>query len=300
MTARIIAFVVSIVLMTSAGADEYSFEVAGFVNQEDTDTTITGNGDSVTLDSGADAVSLAGAWYYAGLSDDNGPWADASFVSRASSVFVAIDGVNETTSIAFSDPLLGTDVDIDVDTTTIGLGIQHIWADSGWFGIASIAQLEIESGTSADGDATQLLVGGGRYIGETTTLQLLVTDVDDENVGSTNIEAALRHVGRLNAIWQWGTVLRYGVSDASGDLVADQTSYGAVLNLYPTNRLALTTSLQFVDSDDDVDEREVGVAVSWFATRNIELLFRYASLRIDLPQDALNGNSVEAGINVRF
>ena len=300
MTARMIAFVVSIVLVTSAGADEYSFEVLGLVSQQDTDTTITGNGGSVTLDAEADTVGLAGAWYYAGLSDDNGPWADAPFISRASSVFVTVDGVEETTSIAFSDPLLGTDVDIDVDTTTIGLGIQHIWADSGWFGIASIGQLEIDSGTSADGDATLLLVGGGRYIGETTALQLLVTDVDDENFGSTNIEAALQHIGRLSTIWQWGTELRYGVSDASGDLVADQTSYGAGLILYPNNRLALTTSLQFVDSDDDVDEREVGVAVSWFATRNVELLFSYASLEIDLPQDALDGDSVEAGINVRF
>ena len=172
-----------------AAAENFDFEIGVTYNrtQLDAEQTITTNVGSIfnSNDIDTDAWSLFGSWYFAGLSDDNGPRARAAFVDRASMLGVSyarVD-VSASASLVSSDPAIPSfEGSFNSDGDAYALDVRYVWRDSGWFANGGVAQTDTTIGgfVASSVDSTVWRVGVGKYLFDTTTLALDVSQADDD------------------------------------------------------------------------------------------------------------------------
>ncbi|MDJ0813197.1 MAG: hypothetical protein QNJ23_05675 [Woeseiaceae bacterium] len=276
----------AILLAGGAAADDFDFEVGLTYDrtQLDSEQTFTSNVGTIfnATEVDTDAYGLFGSWYFAGLSDDNGPRARAAFVDRASMLSVGYvrTDVTFSTSIVSTDPLVPPfEGEFESDGDAYALDLRYVWRDSGWFMNAGVAEADANVGGTIGGssDATAWRLGVGKYLFDTTTLALDVSETDDDVADATVVALAFAHLGDMGETWQYGVDLGYARTDGDFDLEID--SWNAALSLYPNRDVEF--GLRIVEQDADPEFLEStsyeGFA-SWFVTPSVVL---GASYRVD-------------------
>lgn len=276
---------------TSALADDYGFEIGlALANTKfDGSQTITTLGGTVfnSAEIDTDDVSVFGSWYFGGLSDDKGPKSRAVLVDRASSLSLGYASSDQSSAVLLTstDPLFPfppIDSRFDTDGDTFALDFRYVDRDSGWFGSAGVVSTDVTlSGIIDDSvDATGWRLGVGKYLFETTTLGLDISQIDSDNFGdSTVYSLAFEHLGDLGAQWQYAIDIDYNRTDGNGGSEVD--SWIAAVSLYPNPDFEFGLAIEDV-SGSGIGQDLTGFEgfASWFVTPNFSLAARY---RVDDP-----------------
>ncbi|HEY9181719.1 MAG TPA: putative porin [Gammaproteobacteria bacterium] len=170
-TLRAAPAVVLSALAFSATAEDFSWQVSGgygateLAPYADTERTV-----------------LDATYYFDPVDDSRGPYALAPFLNRSSRVTAGVvrEKTTLTTLVAtIGSPPPGTPTAIDVteDSTGYVFGGRYVWPRSGWYVGASYRNEEMDHEPSSSSllqdtttDGYQLF--GGRYLGESTTVDL--------------------------------------------------------------------------------------------------------------------------------
>ncbi len=296
----------------SASADTYDYEVSLDFNSVDSGSisfpVIGGvpdptQGSSQTSTSDDD-FSITGRWYYTGLSDDKGPRSRAAFVSRASSVslnYSRLDGDTSFTSNFFGSPFTGSG---EQTADTFGVDLRHVWQESGWYALAGIATSQADvsftdslGGTAeASAEADAYFVGFGKYLGDTTTLDVVVADADVDGSNNTNFAVDFSHIGEWNENWQYGADLGVAFDDD------DNRLYNLRLSLYPNRDVAFGFGYSRTDTDDDFggDSSSLSGFASWFVNETTVVIAEVSSGDGDAPGAEIDTDGFGIGVAVRF
>lgn len=287
-------------IVQTARADEYDFEidVAFDSSQFDGSQTITTPGgtifNSTSIDS--DSLSVLGSWYFTGLSDDKGPRARAVLVDRASSLSIGYSRTEQSNSFVLTSsdpafPLTPSDLSFDSNVDAFSADFRYVDRDSGWFGSAGLLTANATTAGFAiqPGDADGWSLGAGKYLADTTTLSLNLTDVSDTSAVGLSFE----HLGDLGASWQYAVDLGYSYIDIGGGF--DLNTLGAAISLYPTRDFEFGLAVEDVSGDfPSADSQTVEGFASWFVQPNVRLSARY---RVD-DADYLGNVSIGGGSTV--
>ena len=274
-------------------ADDFKFE-AGLAYDRtrlDGSQTITATQGTIN-DTGSidtDDVSLFGTWYFAGLSDDEGPRTRAAFVDRASAVTLSYSRTDQSfaNTIESTFPSIPSgDFAFDTSGDTYAIGGRFVSRDSGWF--ANAAYLSTNTRPSGvvigDTDVSGWSVGVGKYFWGNSAISLDVTDFDND---TSVIAVAFTRLGNLGGDWQYAVDLGYSRTDES--FGSDTDSWFAGVGLIPTKDVEF--GLRYQDQESRFpgsDSTSIEGYVSWFVTPKFELAARY---RVD-DVDYLGGASV--------
>ena len=277
---------VTILAAASVAAEDFDFEVGVTYDrtQLDAEQTITTNVGSTFISNevDTDAWSLFGSWYFAGLSDDKGPRARAAFVDRASVLNVRY----AKTEVTFSSVVDSTDPLIDFfagsfksEGDSYSLDARYVWRDSGWFANAGVANSDVSIGGFVDSsvDSTAWRLGVGKYLFDTTTLTLDVSQADEDGGDATGVAVAFSHLGDMGESWQYAVDLGYAQTDSDGNL--DFDTWSAALSMFPNRDFEFGLRIAETDADfAPLDSTSYEGFVSWFVTPGVVLA---ASYRID-------------------
>ncbi len=276
----------AVLAASGAAADDFDFEVGVTYDrtQLDSEQTFTSNVGTIfnSTEVDTDAYSLFAGWYFEGLSDDNGPRARAAFVDRASVISVGYvrTDVTFSTSIVSTDPLVPPfEGEFESDADAYALDLRYVWRDSGWFMNVGVAEADANVGGAIGGssDVTSWRLGVGKYLFDTTTLALDVSDSDDDVADATVIVLTFSHLGDMGETWQYGVDLGYARTDADFDLEID--SWSAALSLYPNRDFEFGLRLVEQDADPEfLESTSYEGFASWFVTPGVVL---GASYRVD-------------------
>ncbi len=303
---------------TSAVADDFDFEIGITYDRTrlDAEQTITTPGGSIfnsnTIDT--DAYSLFGSWYFAGLSDDKGPRARAAFVDRASVVNIgyARTDVSSSASLESTDPAIPSfDGTFNSDGDAYLLDVRYVWRDSGWFANAGVANANVSIGgiVSDSVDSTSWRLGAGKYLFETTTIAVDVSQSDDDGGDATSYSATFSHLGDIGADWQYAIDLGYARTDNDFDL--DFDAWSAAVSLYPNRDVEFGVRIAETDADfAALDSSSYEGFLSWFVSPNVELAASYRVDDVDFLGNVIipaaetssdaDQDSIGLGITVRF
>ena len=271
--------------------------------------------DETSIDT--DDIRLFGNWYFAGLSDDNGPRARAVFVDRASVATLAYLRSDQTFLTRFDNDsglpiLLPGEFSSDQTLDELSASVRLVDRNSGWYGLAGISRSEAEIDPNtpglvgADFDATSYSLGFGKYIFATTSLQVAVDWIEVDNNNVTNISLDLTHLGSLSESWQYAIDLGYANTD--GDFGVDTDSYLAGFSLYPNRDLEFGIAITEEDGPFGTELTSIGIFGSWFVTPSASVAVRYRFDDVDSrittlgPLDSVKEDQDAWGIevNVRF
>lgn len=305
-------------MATSAAAEDFSFEVGATYDRTrlDAEQTITTGGGSIfnSNDFDTDVYSLFGSWYFAGLSDEKGPRARAAFVDRASALNIgyARTDVSIAASVVSTDPGIPSfDGSFKSDGDAYVIDARYVWRESGWFAGAGVASTNTTVTGFVDDsvDSTAWRLGVGKYLFETTTLALDVSQADEDGGDATNISATFSHLGNMGASWQYAVDLGYSRTDADFDLEFD--TWSAALSLYPNRDFEFGVRIAEQDADfAALDSTSYEGFLSWFVTPGVVLAARY---RVDdvgwlgnvsiggvEPTSDIDQDSIGVSVSVRF
>lgn len=301
-----IVLVASCLLASAAVADQFDYEInAGYQRNSSDFSFSSALGPETTRGkSDGDGFVLAASWYFAGLSDDEGPRARAAFMSRASSATLGWSGIDESSRLTSADPLLPTiSIQTEASSDNLAATVRHVWKESGWYGLAAAARATTDIETRIDGvrtsndfDATLYSLGVGRYVGKSTAVDFSVSRADVDAEDSTSYAVTLTHIGDIGESWQYGIDL----SAAQSDLDDDDGTYGARFSLFPTRDFEFGIGIAHV-SVGAVEAESYDGFVSWFVRPNVNLAVSYGQSEPDTPAGQDVDSSVYAfDIRVRF
>lgn len=277
-----------VLVATSALAEKYDYE-AGFSfdrSQFSGSQTITTPGGTIfnSGDTDTDNLSVFGSWYFAGLSDDKGPRAQAAFVDRASAVSAAYSRLDQTRSVFLSStdpnflfPPIDSRFDAKGDSFTVD--VRYVDRDSGWFGSAGLLSSDATlSGFVDDSvDATGWSLGGGKYLFDMTTLGIEFSQVDlDGGLDATVVAVSFAHLGSLGERWQYAVDLGYSRADTNSGPELD--TWDASIALYPNRDFEFGIGVQDVSADSPfigLDTTGIEGFASWYVTPKVRLSARY-------------------------
>ena len=299
-TCSLLAF---FLLAAHASAEEYDFELDvdfGSTNSdfESTFSPITGGTVFSSSSRDTDNLSILGSWYFAGLSDNVGPRARAELVNRASSLTLGYARTEETdkgltTLVGITQPFVPAPYRFESDGDSYGMNLRYVDRDSGWFGGAGWQSSEISFGGSVSGlDTTEWQVGVGKYIFETTTLGLDVTQIDGRFSDATVVALSFEHLGDLGEDWQYAIDIGYDRLD--GDFSFELDSWSASAALYPNRDLEFGVTI--TDTPDGTTERYGNgyeAFASWFVKPNISLSARYRVEDVDTFSGTIEGQGTQ-------
>ena len=279
------------IFATNVLAEDYDFDL-GLVFEStrfDGNKTITTPG-GTTFNSGeidTDNVSVFGRWYFAGLSDDEGPRSRAMLVDRASSLSLEYTRSDQTFTqfLTSTDPLFPfppIDLMTDADGDTFALDVRYVDRESGWFGDAGLLSTDVTlDGFVFDSvDAKGWRLGVGKYLFETTTLSLDIGQIDSDDFGDATVyDLAFEHLGDLGSQWQYAIDINLNRADFNGGFESD--SWGAAFALYPNRDFEFGVGFEDV-AGNGIGQRVSGFEgfASWFVSPNFRLAARY---RVDDP-----------------
>ena len=271
--------------------------------------------DETSIDT--DDIRLFGNWYFAGLSDDNGPRARTVFVDRASVATLAYLRSDQTFLTRFDNDsglpiLLPGEISSDQTLDELSASVRLVDRNSGWYGLAGISRSEAEIDPNtpglvgADFDATSYSLGFGKYLFATTSLQIAVDWIEVDNNDATNISVDFTHLGSIGESWQYAVDLGYANTD--GDFGVNSDSYLAGFSLYPNRDLEFGIALTEEDRRFGGELTSIGIFGSWFFTPSASVGVRYRFDDVDSGTTAIGPlRSVKEdqdawgiGVNVRF
>jgi hypothetical protein len=289
-----------------AAAEDYDFELGLTYSQQQEDYSEDIGSIGSLLPTGTfqddretDSYTLLGTWFYSGLRDVEGPRSRAAFLGRTSGLSLWYENGEEIRAYTYSNltppvpdwvPSNGT---FDNDITAFGAHMRHVWADSGWYGLAGASRLDHEGW--ARGDRWE--IGVGKYLAPSTALDLRIVEDDEDFVDRTSYGLNFSHIGALPGGWQYGSDLTFEYANE----VDDYQKYGVALSLFPTNDLEFGLTYHDAErlgnSDDDI-----GAFASWFLRDNIELRAQYVSHEPAFADEVLDydNNTFNLGMQVRF
>lgn len=261
---------------------------------------------TTTASADSDNVELTGAWFYSGLSDDNGPKSRAAFLSRASGLVMSYARGDESTSIEFSGGIIPPQTSrSDGTSNEYSLDLRHVWKDSGWYALAGLSRAELDvdimpgNGTTASSkfDANRYTLGVGKYLGQATTLDLAITTLDAGSSNPTVVALSFSHIGSLGANWRYGADVAFAKSDTGGD----GDTFALRGSLFPTASIEFGLSFTRQDGSSGFDLDTTEAFAGWFVRDNVELTARY---RLDDP-DTFPGQDIDSdefgvGVSMRF
>ncbi len=303
------AAILALIFCYSAHADDYDFEVGLTIGQSEADTTTVSFpapiNSTATSTAEADRFDLRGTWFYTGLSDGKGPKRRAAFVDRASSISLGYSRSDQSSSVVLSGGgLPPVESNASIDFSGVSVDLRHVWKDSGWFGIVGIARAEFDgefsngsttSTSNADADAYSL--GIGKYVAETTALDLRVLSQDSGSSTAAAISLNFSHLAPLGDTWMFGADVGLTKTDTAGD----GDAYNIRGSLYPNSDVDFGLSFARRDEERGIDSESFELFAGWFITSNTRV---HASYREDTGDAGLNAESdssgFEFGISSRF
>lgn len=293
-----------------ASADNYDHEVDLSFSSFDSDSIsfsfVGGVPDptqgSSTSSTSDDELSITWRWFYTGLSDEEGPRSRAEFVSRASSVslgYSRLDGDSSFASNLFGFPISGSG---EQTADTVGVDLRHVWKDSGWFVQAGIARSNADASftdsqgntANASAEGEVYLLGFGKYLGPTTSLDIVLADAEIGGSSNPNVAVSFSHIGELGNNWQYGADLGAAFADD------DNRAYNAQFSLYPNRDMAF--GLGYARLDDDgafsVEGSTISGFASWFVNQTTVVSASFSTGDTEAP--GTDGDSDSFGIGVTF
>ncbi len=292
-------------------ADTYDYEVDLSYSSFDSDSIsfpfIGGFPDptqgSSETSSSDDEISITGRWFYSGLSDEEGPRSRAAFVSRASSVsatYARLDGDASFVSNVFGNPIVASG---EQTADTFGVDLRHVWQESGWYVLAGIAESSADvsftdpggNTSEASGEADAYFAGFGKYLGATTSLDLVVANAEAGGSDSTNVALDLTHIGQLNESWQYGV-------DVGVGFAPDDRLYDLRFSLYPNRDVAFGFGYRTTDDDDDFggESSSMSAFASWFLNETTVIRADLSSGDGEAPGTEIDTDGFGIGITMRF
>lgn len=288
---------------TPAVADEFSFDIGasyGRTQYEGSSTTVF-EGHSfysdgtlfVTGESDTDTLTLFGTWYFAGLSDDNGPRARAAFVDRASAVSALYSHQEESSSysIVSSVPEISSGQrEFDESADFYAVAGRLVGRESGWFAEAAVTESDLSFGSKRSAWS----LGVGKYLFDTTALSVSAGNVDERFGYETDIYAlGFTHLGQMGQSWQYALDLAYEHERPNTDFVDDADNWSTRLALYPTRNLEF--GIAYADSERRIGDptgSSIEGFASWFITPKIELGARYRVDEFDRAFTTASGSGI--------
>ena len=313
-------FLLALMLVaTGASAEQYDFEVglAFDSTRFDGSQTITTTGGTIfnSTETDTDDLHVFGSWYFAGLSDNKGPRARAVLVDRASSLSVSYSRSEQTiatrlTSDDPSFPFPPVDARLDSNGDSFAVDLRYVDRDSGWFGSVGLLRSDATLGGFVDEsvDATGWRLGVGKYVFETTTVDLDVGQVKADAGDATVYAISLEHLGSLGERWQYAIDIGFNRLDADNDVELD--TWRAAFALYPSRDFEFGVAVENVSGLFGLDTTGLEGFASWFVTPNVRLSARYRVDDADYFGNAIipgastdsdvDKNSFGIGATVRF
>ncbi len=303
------AAVSAFIFCLSAHADEYDFEVGVTIGQSEADTTTVSFpapiNSTATTSADADRFDLRGTWFYSGLSDGKGPKTRAAFVDRASRVSLSYSRLDQSSSVVLSGggiPPVESNASIDLSGYFVDL--RHVWKDSGWFGIVGIGRAELDGDFSngsitstSNSDANAYSLGIGKYLAETTAVDLRLVTQDSGSSTASGISVNVSHLAPLGNTWMFGADAGLTKTDTAGD----GDVYNIRGSLYPNTDVDFGLSFERRDEGSGIDSESFELFAGWFISGNTRV---HASYREDTGDAGLSAESdstgFEVGISSRF
>ncbi len=310
--AAVVAILVVALYSTQSVAEEYDYEFGVSYGNSSTDVEwpeawVGGSPFGSVASSGdSDSLELSGTWYYSSLSEIGGPKSRAAFLGRASSLSVNYSYSDESRSFStsgLSGPSLPPSLSptppwtfsADDQSDELEVSLRHVWQSSGWYGLAGAK--DFSGLTEFDGNA--YFVGVGKYLGQSTALDVKVLSSDILDFGSTGYALSLSHVGSIGSEWQYAADLGYSYSDS--DVIGNDGSYSARLSLFPTTSLEFGVQAVHRNYEYSPDFDSYEAFVGWFVRDNIEVRARYGEDDFDPAfLTDFESNQFSIGFNMRF
>lgn len=304
---RVALVLASSLLATSSIADEFNYDVGLNLSssRNTTKTTILIPGMTVQSRSefDSDDIGVGGTWYFGAVEANSGPRSRAAFIERASGLSLRYSHGDGESGSTVPNPLPGNPPDTlrtDESSSRYGGDVRYVWEDSGWYGLAMIsrAELDIESPLfSTDFSSNAYGVGGGKYIGSQTAIDLTVTRVEAEGEHSTVAALSLTHIGAMGETWQYGADI--GLSDSDADNSDGQFALG--FSLYPSRDVAFGVDVFGPLQDVSDGVISYGLFASWYPSERVGLEARYFSSDVDVPSNVdVDQYGYGVGLNMRF
>ncbi len=269
---------------------------------------------SITTSSDSDRVELSGTWYYSGLSDTSGPKSRAAFLDRASGARIsyAYQDLSGTSVYTGLQPPVPQGVlpnppsndSVDGNSHALEVRLRHVWKANGWYGLAGATRIDSELGTNSDGvgqsfdtDATAYTLGIGKYLGQSTALDLSIIASDLDGYDTTAYALSFNHVGSIGGSWHYAADLGVALSDED----EDDGTYSLGLSLFPTTEFEFGIRVTHHESAFDSDRDSYEGFASWFVRDRVELHARYQENDWDIDvASEYDSDQYAIGVNVRF
>ena len=218
---------------SAAAGAEYDWQVAGSYGQDDAAGIVDSS-----------RWTLGGSYYPKPVDDTRGPYELAPFLTRSSYVTVGLSRASEETVsegfIAGAPGFIYRIIELysryTAETSEWSVAGRYVWRESGWFAGGGVERGGTEESTSErDVQSSGYRVVGGKYLGDTTTLEVTVgTNRDRQDPDEVVCEAfarrcyglvgtdahtdeagiSIRHVGELwGRAWSVGADVRSSRSD---------------------------------------------------------------------------------------
>ena len=296
---------------TAAGA-EYDWQVTGSYGQDDAAGIVDSS-----------SWTLGGSYYPRPVDDTRGPYELAPFLTRSSYVTVGLSRASEERvpegyiagNPGFINRLIELYSRYTTETSEWSVAGRYVWRESGWFAGGGVERGGTEESTSErDVNSRGYRVMGGKYLGETTALEVTVgTNRDRQDPDALICEAfarrcyglvgadthtdeaavSIRHVGELwGRAWSVGAEVR---SSRSDHFLVRPRLLDAEGRPFAENP---STAREFAVEDGELlysDKAQVfNLAAAWFPTPALGVRLGYVKLKQDEFGDA-DGIGVTAG-----
>jgi hypothetical protein len=222
----------------------------------------------------ADLNAIQGTVYFNRVDSSKGPYAEAAFLSKASSLFVAYSDAD----------------DLEIDTTAYGT---HIVVEDKW--IIDVAA----SDTDAEGSTVKTYtLGGGLYLDDMSTLTLGYTQ-SDHDLADSDSDAIVLSYKRLaplsgGSFYNVETDLAYIDQDDLDETIA--LDFAA--DYYLDKHFSAGLILSYIDADAEEGDEAViyGVRTSFYFSDKLGITFSYA----EEDNDLVDFETWSASLNARF
>ena len=288
------------VAATTSFADDYAFEIGAAYGRDQfnwsSNAIVSGSpvwpdGSIISAaDSDTDSLDVTGTWYFAGLSDDDGPRARAMFVDRASTLSVAYSRSEASNSLVVASDIPNVpSLDYQDNTSGDSFGAfgRYVNRSGGWFGQAGV----VTTDSTFDGDATAWSLGVGKYVLDTTALSLDIGHVERENDGTDIATLGFTHLGSVGESWQYAVDLGYEYRDS--EILGELHDWQVGVSFYPTRDFEFGVAFSDDESRNPFPKKSVEGFVSWFITPKVELGARYRVDDLDV-QPSFTGGGIDA------
>ncbi|MCR9104529.1 MAG: putative porin [Gammaproteobacteria bacterium] len=253
----------ALALTGTVQAEEYSWEAGAGISGSD-----------------VEGFDLGISYFFQPVDDSKGPYREAAFIDRASSVTV-----------------FGSDGEVDnsADTEEYGIDVRYITAGSGWIIDAAYARSEASvGGFDAEVDAYGLTVG--KYIAENTTLEIgYAYAEDDSGAELDNYGIEIQHLMNWeDSGLKLGGGYVYSETDDGGN---DRDTYFVEATWYPCKNLGIGGGYSLADGEfGDTDIYSIGA--EYFITEHAAVSLSYLSEEVD--DTDLESDVYRVGVNFRF